>query len=74
MIKSAAGRKMWWLRWYPTRADIRTLMAILFLIAMMGSAYVFVLSHPTFRFANGFGPDWDCNLGAKGICIKRLSR
>jgi hypothetical protein len=72
-IRKQMDRKMRWLLWYwnPTCKEI---MGILFLLAMVVSLFVFVLAYPNFRPATGFGPDWDCDLGAKGVCIKKLSR
>jgi hypothetical protein len=64
---------MRWLNWYPTRADILTI--LIALVAVCLFAFV-VVRFPLFRQATGFGPDWDCKPTLEGdlVCTKKLGR
>ena len=64
---------MRWLNWYPTRADILTI--LIALVAVCLFAFV-VVRFPLFRQATGFGADWDCKPTLEGdpVCTKKLGR
>jgi hypothetical protein len=65
-------RKTRWFHWYPTRADI---LRILFAIVVVFLFAFVVVRFPYFRQVTGFGPDWDCEIMARGdpVCIKKPS-
>jgi hypothetical protein len=52
--------------------------AILFVVALVGSALFFYVAFPNFSFSLlshwGFGPGWECSQAGQGqpVCIKKV--
>jgi hypothetical protein len=58
-------------RHFPKTRDI---LAILLAFALITGSFYFYLTHPEYKPATGFGPEWQCSDVARGgasFCVKK---